>query len=124
MGPLALALEADGHPVTAAVSYRGGIGVDVPWQAILEGDASRNLHVLKTSYENGVFQMVVEGRPELKYEIRLWTQWPIAEATSAEAITGEGDWEVLRVAAPSDALEHRDKAGYVRWTVAATMQLK
>ena len=109
---------------TIEVRYRGGIGVDVPWQPILEGDPSRNLHVLKTSYQNGKFQMVVEGRPELKYEIRLWTPWPIAEATSAEAITGEGDWEVLRVAAPSEALQHRDKAGYVRWTVAATMQLK
>jgi Glycosyl-hydrolase family 116, catalytic region len=106
------------------VRYRGGVGVDVPWQPILEGDSSRNLHVLKTSYKNGQFQMQVEGRPDLQYEIRLWTPWRVAAATSGRDIVREGDWNKLRVAAPADAREHRDKAGYVRWTVTATMDVK
>lgn len=104
------------------VDYHGGVGVDVPWQSILEGDASRNLHVLSTSYQNGKFRMLVEGRPELEYEIRLWTPWQVADATSAENINRKGDWTILRVAAPTNTKAHRDKAGYVRWTVVAAMQ--
>jgi hypothetical protein len=109
---------------TIAVRYRGGVGVDVPWQPILEGDSSRNLHVLKTSYKNGQFQMQVEGRPDLQYEIRLWTPWRVSAATSAKGVVREGDWSTLRVAAPADAKEHRDRAGYVRWTVTAAMDPK
>jgi hypothetical protein len=102
------------------VRYHGGIEADVPWQPLLEGDTSRNLHVLKTSYQKGQFQMLVEGRPELKYEVRLWTPWRIAEAMSAEAIQQNGDWRILQVSPPPRASEHRDKAGYVRWTVTVT----
>ncbi len=109
---------------TIEVRYHGGIGVDVPWQPILEGDASRNLHVLKTSYKNGQFQMQVEGRPDLEYEIRLWTPWRVVAATSANDIAREGDWSILRVAAPADVREHRDKAGYVQWIVTVATQLK
>jgi hypothetical protein len=107
---------------TIEVRYRGGISVDVPWQPILEGDSSRNLRVLKTSYQSGQFQLLVEGRPELKYEIRLWTPWQVSAASSADDVVAEGDWKILRVAAPTGAKEHPDKAGYVRWTVA--VQLK
>ena len=102
------------------VRYHGGIEADVPWQPLLEGDPSRNLHVLKTSYQKGQFQMLVEGRPELKYVVRLWTPWRIAEATSAEAIPQDGDWKILQLSPPPGAKEHRDKAGYVRWIVTAT----
>jgi hypothetical protein len=109
---------------TIEVRYRGGISVDVPWQPILEGDSSRNLHVLRTSYQNGQFTMLVEGRPEVKYEIRLLTPWLVSAATSADDIVADGDWRTLRVAAPTAAKEHSDKAGYVRWTVAVAMKLK
>jgi glycogen debranching enzyme len=102
------------------VFYSGGIGVDVRWQPILEGDRSRNLHVLKSAYHNGQFEMVVEGRPDLEYEIRLWTPLRITAATSARNITREGEWTILRVAAPSDAEKHSEKTGYVQWTVTAT----
>jgi hypothetical protein len=109
---------------TIEVLYRGGIGVDVPWQPILEGDPSRNLHVLKSQYQNGEFQLLVEGRPDLEYEIRLWTPWRVAAATSAKSITRSGEWSTLRLAAPADVTGHTDKGGYVRWTIAATMQLQ
>jgi hypothetical protein len=104
------------------VLYRGGVAADVSWQPLQEGDTSRNLHVLKTSYHAGQFQMLVEGRPDVKYEIRLWTPWRVESATSAETIVREGDWSVLEVAAPSDAAQHRDRAGYVRWTVDAKLK--
>jgi len=103
--------------VTLEIVYRNGVGVDVPWQPIQEGDTSRNLHVLRTFYKSGRFQIVAEGRPDTKYEIRLWTPWSVESATSAEAITRVGDWIVLRVLAPSDAARQKDRAGYVRWTV-------
>jgi len=109
---------------TIEIRYRGGIGVDVPWQPILEGDSSRNLHVLSTSYQSGQFQMLVEGRPELKYEIRLLTPWLVSAASSAEDVVVEGDWKILRVAAPAAVKEHPDKAGYVRWTVGVALKLK
>lgn len=104
------------------VLYRGGLAVDVPWQPLLEGDNSRNLHVLKSSYEVGQFHMLVEGRPDLEYEIRLWTPWRVVSATSAKSITQDGDWNTLRVAAPESVAAHPDKAGYVRWSVVATVR--
>ncbi len=107
---------------TLEVRYHGGVGVDVPWLPLLEGDSSRNLHVLKTSFENDQFQMQVEGRPDIQYEIRLWTPWRVATASSAKEIFRDGDWTILRIAAPADVREHPDKAGYVRWTVTATVQ--
>jgi hypothetical protein len=107
---------------TLEVRYHGGVGVDVPWQPLLEGDSSRNLHVLKTSFENDQFQMHVEGRPDIQYEIRLWTPWRVATASSAKEIFRDGDWTILRIAAPADVREHPHKAGYVRWTVTATVQ--
>jgi hypothetical protein len=107
---------------TIEVRYHGGVGVDVPWQPLLDGDSSRNLHVLKTAYENDQFQMQVEGRPGIEYEIRLWTPWRVAAATSAKDVVREGEWSVLRVVAPADAREHLDKAGYVRWTVTVIVQ--
>jgi hypothetical protein len=108
---------------TIEVRYRGGISVDVPWQPILEGDSSRNLRVLKTAYQNGQFQMLVEGRPELKYDIRLLTPWLVSAGGSAEDIGTDGDWRPLRVSAPATQ-EHPDKAGYVRWTVAVGLKPK
>ena len=98
------------------VRYRGGISVDVPWQPILEGDSSRNLRVLKTSYQNGEFQMLVEGRPELKYEIRLLTPWRVSWQLR------RGCWSRWRLETSCGSRtcrssEHPDKAGYVRWTV-------
>jgi hypothetical protein len=107
---------------TIEVRYHGGIGVDVPWQPLLEGDSSRNLHVLKTSFDNDQLQMQVEGRPDIQYEIRLWTPWRVATASSAKEILRDGDWSILRVAAPAEVREHLDKAGYVRWTVTSTVQ--
>jgi hypothetical protein len=107
---------------TIEILYRGGIGVDVPWQPILEGDSSRNLHVLESSYQNGQFQLLVEGRPDLEYQIRLWTPLRVATATSAKSITNEGEWCLLTVSAPPDTSEHRDKAGFVRWKITATME--
>jgi hypothetical protein len=108
---------------TLEVRYRGGISVDVPWQPLLEGDSSRNLRVLKTAYQNGQFQMLVEGRPELKYDIRLLTPWLVSADSSAEAVGTEGGWRILRVSAPATQ-QHPDKAGYVRWTVAVTLRPK
>jgi Glycosyl-hydrolase family 116, catalytic region len=108
---------------TIEVRYRGGISVDVPWQPILEGDSSKNLRVLKTAYQNGQFEMLVEGRPELKYEIRLLTPWLVSAGSSAEDIGADGDWRTLRVSAPAGQ-EHPDKAGYVRWTVAVALKPK
>jgi hypothetical protein len=108
---------------TIEVRYRGGISVDVPWQPILEGDSSRNLRVLKTAYQNGQFQMLVEGRPELRYDIRLLTPWLVSAASSAADIGTDGDWRILRVSAPTGK-EHSDKAGYVRWTVVVALKVK
>jgi len=107
---------------TIEVLYRGGIAVDVPWQPLLEGDVSKNLHVLKSFYQNGQFQMVLEGRPDLEYEVRFWTPWRVMSATSAKSITRDGEWSTLRVVAPEPLAGHHDKAGYVRWTIAAAVQ--
>lgn len=107
---------------TIEVRYHGGIGVDVPWQPLMEGDSSRNLHVLKTAYENGQFQMQVEGRPDIQYEIRLWTPRRVTVGTSAKGIVRQGEWNILRATAPVDARAHLDKAGYVRWTINATVE--
>jgi hypothetical protein len=104
---------------TIEVFFTGGIGVDVPWQPILQGDLSRNLHVLRSSYHNGQLEMLVQGRPEAEYEIRLWTPLKITTAKSAQVITREGEWTILRVAAPRDAEKRSGKTGYVQWTVTA-----
>jgi hypothetical protein len=105
------------------VFYTGGIGVDVPWQPLLEGDISRNLHVLRSSFRNGQFQMVVEGRPDLLYEVRLWTPFQITGATSAKSVTREGEWISLQLAAPKNASKASGRSGYVRWTVVTTPEL-
>jgi hypothetical protein len=68
--------------------------------------------------------MLVEGRPELKYEIRLLTPWQVSAASSSEDVVADGNWKILRVAAPADTKEHLDKAGYVRWTVAVALKVK
>src|SRR5262249_14798816 len=99
------------------IRYRGGVSVDVPWQPVLEGDPSKNLHVLKSSYDKGELQLLVEGRPELRYEIRLLTPWTI---TAREGVAVAGDragWKTLPAIVPADVKDHVDKAGYARWTV-------
>jgi hypothetical protein len=106
---------------TIEILYRGGIAVDVPWQPIMEGDSSRNLHVLESSYENRQLQLLVEGRPDIAYQIRLLTPWRIAAATSAKSIIPDGEWRILEVSATPDAIQHSDKAGYVRWKITATV---
>lgn len=107
---------------TIEILYRGGIAVDIPWQPIIEGDSSRNLHVLESSYQDGQLQLLVEGRPDVEYQIRLLTPWRVATAISAKSITPDGEWRILAVSAPPDALEHRDKAGYIRWKITATVE--
>ena len=87
----------------------------------MEGDSSRNLHVLESSYENRQLQLLVEGRPDIAYQIRLLTPWRIAAATSAKSIIPDGEWRILEVSATPDAIQHSDKAGYVRWKITATV---
>lgn len=109
---------------TIEVRYRGGISVDVPWQPILEGDSSRNLRVLRTAYQNGQFQMLVEGRPDFKYDIRVLTPWLVSAVSAVEDIGTDGDWRIMHVAPPAAAREHPDRAGYVQWTVSVALKPK
>ena len=100
------------------VRYKGGVSVDVPWQPLREGDFSRNLHVLRTSYQNSRFEMEVEGLPDQKYEVRLLTPWRVlGMGGKAESVHAQGNWKVLQIAAPAASKEKPDNAGYVRWTV-------
>ena len=104
------------------VHYKGGVSVDVPWQPLREGDLSRNLHVLRTSFQNSRFEMVVEGLPDQKYEVRLLTPWRVLGMDGTfESVHVQGNWKVLQIAAPATLKEKPDNAGYVRWTVTVSL---
>jgi len=100
------------------VRYRGGVAVDVVWQPLLEGDASCNLRVLRSNYEKPRVDLVVEGRPDRPYEIRLFTPWRIKETAGLKVLSAGDQVSVAAVRAPKTALMKMDRAGYVRWTTA------
>ena len=60
------------------VRYQPGVGLEVERLPLLEGDFSRNLRVLRTSYTDRQIEMTVEGRPGQIYEVRAYTPLQIS----------------------------------------------
>ena len=137
-GSEVLSLEQDGKPVVfraevhasdvhataqvrvvgrsrIVVHYRAGVAVEVGWHPLLEGDQSVNLRVLRTSYEKSRWKMLVEGRPDRQYELRLFTPWHPKESEGVKIVNGGAEPRVVEISAPAAARTHTDNAGYVRW---------
>jgi len=85
---------------TIEIRYRGGIGVDVPWQPISKETRAGTCMFSALPTRVGHSQMLVEGRPELKYEISAVDSMAGLGRHSAEDVVVEGDWKILRVAHP------------------------
>ena len=98
------------------VRYRPGVGVGVIWHPLLEGDASSNLRVLRTSFEKPALEMLVEGRPDYSYQLRLFTPWRVVEEKGVQLISASDPVKVVQITAPPEVRSKPDKAGYVRWT--------
>ena len=100
------------------VRYRGGVAFDVVWQPLLEGDTSCNLRVLRSNYAKRRLELLVEGRPDRSYEIRLFTPWRISKNAGLKVVSAGDQANVVAISAPKTALIKTDKAAYVRWTAA------
>jgi hypothetical protein len=99
------------------VRFRPGVAIEVARLPLFEGDTSRNLRVLKTSYRTPRLEMVVEGRPGQSYPVRLHTPWRPRRAEGAGIERIEPDLVHLLLSAPAELRSQPDRAGYVRWTV-------
>lgn len=99
------------------VRYQPGVAIEVVWRPLLEGEASHNLRVLRTAYRDQRLEMIVEGRPEWTYEVRLHTPWRVRAAEGAKVISTQENLNILVLAPPAAAESHPDRAGYVRWVV-------
>ena len=97
------------------VKYRGGVAIEVVWHPILEGDQSSNLRVLRTTYTEPIMEMLVEGRPDRLYEVRLFTPWRVKGNDIARRKSRDAP-EAIQIGAPEAVRAQTDKAGYVRWT--------
>ena len=98
------------------VHYRPGVAVEVAWHPLLEGDSSSNLRVLRTSYQKPRLEMLVEGRPDRSYQVRLFTPWRALEGDGVKLVSTKDHVSVVELSAPPAARTQTDKAGYVRWT--------
>jgi glycogen debranching enzyme len=98
------------------VQYQPGVALEVERLPLLEGDSSRNLRVLRTSYKDGQIQMTVEGRPGQHYEVRAYTPLRLAATEGVKSIEDRGDYKAIELALPMDN-RLIDNAGYVRWQV-------
>jgi hypothetical protein len=96
------------------IRYDGGVSVEIEPEALVEGDVSRGLRVLEESIAGGRLRLVVEGRPERLYHLRLHTPWKVTPAGGATVEWSVGYW---RAALAAPAKEGVDRAGYVRWSV-------
>ena len=99
------------------IRYRGGVAVESVWQPVIEGDASHNLRVLRTTYKNGLLEMPVQGRPERTYEVRLHTPWRPVPIEGARVLSAGANVSTLEVTAPEGTRERVDRAGYSEWIV-------
>ena len=98
------------------VQYQPGVALEVERLPLLEGDSSRNLRVLRTSYKDRQIEMTVEGRPGQHYEVRAYTPLRFAGAEGVKSIEDRGDYKAIELALPMDS-HLLDKAGYVRLQV-------
>lgn len=117
--------ESDMHVIVNAsfsdatqieVRYQPGVALEVERLPLLEGDSSRNLRILHTSYTNGQIQMTVEGRPGQRYEVRAYTPLRLAATEGVKSIEDRGDYRAIVLALPNNSCRW-DKSGYVRWQV-------
>jgi hypothetical protein len=99
------------------IRYRGGVAVESIWQPVIEGDASHNLRVVRTTYKDGVLEMLVQGRPERTYEVRLHTPWRPLPIEGARLLSPGANVRTLEVTAPEGTRDRVDRAGYSEWIV-------
>ena len=104
---------------TLEVRFSGGVILDVPSDAPLEGGTSNSLRVLDSSYREGQLQVSVEGLPDKEYEIRLLTPWLTKGGTGIDRIYNQDPWTILSTSAPAADKGHADAAGYVHWIIRA-----
>ena len=98
------------------VRYQPGVALEVERLPLLEGDFSRNLRVLRTSYTDRQIEMTVEGRPGQDYKVRAYTPLRLAATEGVKSIEDRGDYKSIEMASPNDS-RLLDKAGYARWEV-------
>jgi hypothetical protein len=139
MGSTVLSVKQDGNPVrykvedhagdvhvlvntrfSAAtqieVRFQPGVALEIERLPLLEGDSSRNLRILRTSYTDRQIEMTIEGRPGQHYEVRAYTPLRLAATEGVKSIEDRGDYKAIELAQPNDT-RILDKAGYVRWQV-------
>lgn len=107
---------------TLEIRYTPGVAVKVDWEPILEGDSSRNLRVLNTSYRDGQLQMTVEGLPGQAYRVRLFTPWKVHAVEGARVAETASREKTLELISPSGTPGSTDKSGYIRWTVHVSLE--
>ena len=98
------------------VQYHPGVALEIERLPLLEGDLSRNLRVLRTSYTDGQIEMTVEGRPGQIYELHAYTSLKLTAIQGVRSIEDCANFMTIELAAPADS-RLIDKAGYVPWQV-------
>ncbi len=103
------------------VRYKGGVGIEVDWKPLLEGDPSRNLRVIDSAWNSPQFEATVEGRPQEGYTVRLHTTLRCSLVEGGALKEQHDNLVILEVAAPAALRANPDNAGYVRWIVRARL---
>jgi hypothetical protein len=98
------------------VRFKPGVALEAERLPLLEGDISRNLRILRTSFADGQIEMTVEGRPGQIYEVRAYTPLKLTANEGVSSIKDGGNYKAIELVPPADS-RLVDKAGYVRWQV-------
>jgi hypothetical protein len=98
------------------VQFRPGVALEAERLPLLEGDLSRNLRILRTTFTDGQIEMTLEGRPGQTYEVRAYTPLKLTANGGVRAIKDRGIYKGIELVPPADS-SLVDKAGYVRWQV-------
>jgi hypothetical protein len=98
------------------VRFKPGVALEAERLPLLEGDISRNLRILRTSFTDGQIEMTVEGRPGQIYEVRAYTPLKLTANEGVRSIKDRGNYKTIELVPPVDS-RLVDKAGYTRWQV-------
>jgi Mannosylglycerate hydrolase MGH1-like glycoside hydrolase domain len=98
------------------VQFRPGVALEAERLPLLEGDVSRNLRILRTTWTDRRIEITLEGRLGQTYEVRAYTPLKLTAEQGVSSLKDRGNYQALELNPPADSARV-DKAGYVRWQV-------